>query len=87
MTPPRTRLAPPPRGLGRLEAAAHVGVSPATFERMVAAGLMPPPRRIFSLKVWDLGELDAFFDALPHHGAEPSPAPPRPANLPAEDFV
>ncbi len=61
-------LSLPPRGLCREAAAAYVGVSPATFDKLVSDGRMPAPRRIDGRKVWDKLELDAAFDALP--GAE-----------------
>ncbi len=85
MTAARARLELAPRGLNRLQAAARVGVSVTTFERMVAEGLMPPPRQIYSLRVWDIAELDLAFDDLPHAGG--SPAPKSPANLPIDDFT
>lgn len=58
---------PPPtrRGLHREEAAAYVGVSPNTFDRMVADGLMPKPRPVYGRRVWDVRALDRAFDALP----------------------
>lgn len=61
---------PPPtrRGLHREEAAAYVGVSPNTFDRMVADGLMPKSRPVYGRKVWDVRALDRSFDALPGDG-------------------
>jgi predicted DNA-binding transcriptional regulator AlpA len=53
-----------PRGLSRVEAAAYVGVSPTTFDRMISDGLMPRPIRIYGRTVWDLRKLDAAFAAL-----------------------
>jgi len=35
-----------PRLIGRDDAAAYVGVSPNTFDKMIADGLMPNPRRL-----------------------------------------
>ena len=61
------RLAP--RGINREQAAAYIGVSPATFDKLVVAGAMPRPRMAESRKVWDLVELDRAFDDLPHEGA------------------
>jgi predicted DNA-binding transcriptional regulator AlpA len=43
----------PPRGLRREEAAAYIGVSPSTFDKMVADGRMPIPKRINARTVWD----------------------------------
>ena len=64
--PERKRLPDslPPRGLSRTEAAAYVGVSPTTFDRLVDDHLMPKPKRIYSRTVWDRKKLDAAFDAL-----------------------
>lgn len=55
----------PPRGLCRVTAAQYVGVSPTTFDRMVADGQMPKPKRIGERKVWDLRQVDVAFEALP----------------------
>lgn len=56
----------PPIGLAREEAAAFVGVSPTTFDRMIADGLMPPARRIYARKVWDADECAQWFRRLPY---------------------
>jgi predicted DNA-binding transcriptional regulator AlpA len=53
-----------PRGLSREQAAAYVGVSTGTFDRMVADGLMPKPMSIYSRKVWDRNRIDAAMDNL-----------------------
>ena len=53
-----------PRGLSRVQAAAYVGVSPTTFDRMIKDGLMPRPLRIYGRIVWDIRKLDAAFKAL-----------------------
>jgi predicted DNA-binding transcriptional regulator AlpA len=62
----------PRRGLSRDESAMYVGVSPTTFDKLVADGRMPQPRRIDSRKVWDIRSLDLHFDALPIQGADAS---------------
>ena len=56
-----------PRGLRREEAAAYVGLSPATFDRMVAAGTMPQPKvmRPTSVETWDRVALDVAYNKLP----------------------
>jgi excisionase family DNA binding protein len=54
-----------PRGLNRVEASAYVGVSPTTFDRMVADGRMPRPKRVGERRVWDRTALDQSFAALP----------------------
>jgi excisionase family DNA binding protein len=73
----RHEALPPPtrRGLHREEAAAYVGVSPNTFDRMVADGLMPTPRPVYGRKVWDVRALDRAFDSLPG-GEDPAQANP-----------
>jgi hypothetical protein len=69
----------PPRGFSRVEAAAYIGVSPSTFDVMVAAGEILSPRkpRTCERVLWDRHELDIAFDDLPvrdkgkHAGASP----------------
>jgi predicted DNA-binding transcriptional regulator AlpA len=61
----------PPRLIGRDAAAAYSSVSPNTFDLMVTLGLMPKPRMLVGKrKAWDLRDLDAAIDALPHAGEE-----------------
>lgn len=60
------------RGLSRIEAAAYVGISPCKFDEMIADGRMPQPRRIDARKVWDVRELDLFFDTLPQENGQPA---------------
>jgi hypothetical protein len=55
----------PRRGLSRIDAAIYVGISPSKFDQMVGDGRMPNARRIDGRKVWDVRELDLFFDDLP----------------------
>lgn len=55
----------PRRGLRRAEAAVYVGISPTKFDEMVDAGLLPQPKRIDRIVVWDVRKLDDAFDALP----------------------
>jgi len=54
-----------PRGLCREAAAQYVGISPVTFDMMVADGRMPGPKQIGTRKVWDIRALDIAFDRLP----------------------
>jgi hypothetical protein len=56
----------PRRGLSRVDAAIYVGVGLTKFDEMVADGRMPVPRRIDGRKIWDVRELDASFEDLPH---------------------
>jgi hypothetical protein len=55
----------PRRGLSRIEAATYIGISPCKFDQLIADGRMPGPRRIDGRKVWDVRELDLFFEELP----------------------
>lgn len=62
----------PRRGMRRIEAAAFVGVSPTKFDDWVARGLMPKPKTIDGVVLWDLERLDRAWDELPdgaHDGA------------------
>ncbi|WP_349631504.1 helix-turn-helix transcriptional regulator [Bradyrhizobium tropiciagri] len=67
---PRQDALPPtlaPRLISREAAAAYVCVSPNTFDLMVVDGLMPKPRLLGGTRIgWDVRELDAAVDALPH---------------------
>lgn len=63
----------PPRGLSRTQAAAYIGVSPTTFDRMILDKLMPRPARIYGRTVWDIRKLDAAFAALDTDVAEDDP--------------
>ncbi len=56
------------RGRSREEAAGHIGVGATKFDEMVADGRMPEPRVIDARVVWDVYELDAYFDRLPRRG-------------------
>ena len=57
-----------PKGLSRLEAARHVGVSPTTFDVMVGDGRMPRPKTVGARVLWDRMKIEAFFEALPEQG-------------------
>jgi predicted DNA-binding transcriptional regulator AlpA len=53
--------------IGREATAAYVCVSTNTFDDMVADGRMPLPKRVSDRrKAWDVRELDAAVDKLPH---------------------
>jgi predicted DNA-binding transcriptional regulator AlpA len=63
---PHTALpVPTARLLSRAEAAAYIGVGATTLDKMVAEGIMPRPKRIYSRSVWDVRALDAAIDRLP----------------------
>lgn len=51
-----------PRLLTRKAAAAYVGVSPGTFDRLVRKGILPA--RLEALPRWDIRALDATIDEL-----------------------
>lgn len=69
---PSSPIAPPTRrGLSRVEAAGYIGVSPTTFDKLVAAGEMPSPKRIGTRRIWDCRALDLAFDALPGEDSAP----------------
>jgi excisionase family DNA binding protein len=57
-----------PRGLSRTEAARYVGVSPGTFDKLVADGLMPRPKQVRSRLVFDREAIDLAFSALGEEG-------------------
>jgi predicted DNA-binding transcriptional regulator AlpA len=62
----------PRRGMRRIDAAAFVGVSPTKFDDWVERGLMPKPKTIDGVVLWDLERLDRAWDELPdgaHEGA------------------
>jgi predicted DNA-binding transcriptional regulator AlpA len=61
----------PPRGLRRPDAASYVGVSPTKFDEWVSRGVMPSPKRLDGVVIWDLRTLDAAFDALPDSNLKP----------------
>jgi predicted DNA-binding transcriptional regulator AlpA len=70
VTAPLAHVRPVPRrGLSREEAAMYCGISATLFDRLVADGRMPGPRRIDGRKVWDIRALDLYFDRLPSEDA------------------
>ena len=61
----------PPRLISREAAAAYVGVSANTFDKLVKVGRMPSARRITEgRKGWDVRELDAAVDNLTVDGPD-----------------
>ena len=54
----------PPRGLSREEAAAYIGLSAGTFDKLVGEGRMPKPIHVRGRRLWDSRALDQSFDAL-----------------------
>jgi predicted DNA-binding transcriptional regulator AlpA len=57
-------LAYPPRMMRIERAAAYVGMSASTFQKLVDEGVMPQPTRIKSLVAWDRLKLDAACDGF-----------------------
>jgi predicted DNA-binding transcriptional regulator AlpA len=55
----------PRRGLRRSEAAIYIGISATKFDGLVKDGRMPRPKKIDGAVVWDLKELDLYFETLP----------------------
>lgn len=47
-----------------------MGIGSTKFAELVAAKIMPRPRVIGTRKIFDVTELDAAFDNLPHDGVE-----------------
>src|SRR5262249_41276957 len=65
------QLAYPPRAMRADRAAAYLGISRASFLRLVDDRVLPKSIRITSgMAVWDRLELDAAFDALKDRGHE-----------------
>lgn len=57
-----------PFGMSRIVAAGYIGFSETHFDKMVAAGKMPAPRREGARLVWLRDELEAALRALPSDG-------------------
>ena len=55
-------------GMNRSVAADYTSFSPGQFDKMVADGRMPAPRRVGSRLVWLRDELEAALRALPAEG-------------------
>lgn len=54
------------RLLRRERAAVYLDVSPTKFDQLVKEGVVPSPKRLQGMKVWDRSDLDAFADHLPY---------------------
>jgi predicted DNA-binding transcriptional regulator AlpA len=57
-------LAYPPRLLRAERAAAYLGMGRSTFPRLVAEGVLPKPKPIRGVVVWDRLALDAYVDDI-----------------------
>ncbi|RVT84550.1 hypothetical protein DXV76_12815 [Rhodobacteraceae bacterium CCMM004] len=62
---PRILPLPCARMLSRGEAAAYVGVSPVTFDKMIRDRMMPPAKRIYNRTLWDVRQLDSCLEDIP----------------------
>lgn len=63
-----------PRLLSRAEAAAYVNLSPNTFDELVAKDVMPEPKCLGNHRIaWDIRELDAKINELPHRRSKTTP--------------
>ena len=60
-----------PRLLRRERAAVYLDVSATKFDQLVKDGLVPPPKVLERMKVWDRADLDAAADQLPYADATP----------------
>ena len=58
------------RGFNRSEAADYIGVGTTKFEDLVNQRRMPQPRLMDKRMVWDVCELDEYFEKLPQRGDE-----------------
>lgn len=58
----------PRRGLCREDAATYIGVGVSKFDEMVKDKRMPRPKRIDKRTVWDIKQLDNYFEMLPTDG-------------------
>jgi len=67
----------PPISVRRREAARMVGVSPRHFDRIVAAGRIPPPVDLGGVRVWRVADLDAAVARAIGPASLPGEAPPR----------
>lgn len=54
----------PKLGYKREDAAFYIGVSPSTFDSLVASGQMPQPKRFGGNVVWDIRHIDQYFEHL-----------------------
>jgi len=57
-----------PRLLRRERAAAYFDISIGSFDKLVKEGLLPAPKILHSIKVWDRSDLDVLADTLPYLG-------------------
>jgi len=58
----------PRRGLNREDAANYIGIGVTKFDQLVSDNRMPRPKRIGGRRVWDIKQLDNYFEMLPTEG-------------------
>lgn len=58
----------PRLALSRIEAAAAIGVAPNSFDKMVAEGVLPRPRKWHTRKFWLIWELETAMNDWPVDG-------------------
>lgn len=58
-------LSYPPRGMSRDVASRYIGVGTTKFDKMVADGRMPRPKKVDGRLIWDRWAIDAAFSDLP----------------------
>jgi predicted DNA-binding transcriptional regulator AlpA len=54
------------------QAATYLGMSRASFLRLVEDGTMPPPIKVRSMTLWDRHDLDDAFEELKRGGGKPT---------------
>lgn len=59
-----------PRLLRRQQAARYLDISGSAFDGLVKQGVLPPPKRLHSFRVWDRDDLDSLADRLPYDGED-----------------
>jgi predicted DNA-binding transcriptional regulator AlpA len=62
----------PPRAMRDQQAAAYLGMSRASFLRLVEEGVMPAPIKVKGMTMWDRLDLDDAFEELKHGNGEPT---------------
>lgn len=68
----------PVRGLSADDAARYMGMSKSKFLELVGDGRVPDGFKVDRLRLWDVRDLDAAFDALKGGGSESAAAGERP---------
>lgn len=60
-----------PRGLNRKLAAGYSGVSLSIWDKLVASGEMPQPKKVYGRIIWDKLAIDRSFELLDGGTATP----------------